>query len=60
MPSEPLRSVNSPCNLMPCALREILLLELELRCQVEQPDFLFLFGDDFIKEGQVIAEEADA
>ncbi len=40
-------------------LGEVLLLELELRSEIEQSDFLFLFGDDLIKKGQVIAEEAD-
>ena len=40
-------------------LGEILLLEFKLGGEVEQSQFLFLFGDHFIQKGQVIAEEDD-
>src|SRR6266478_79858 len=40
--------------------REILLLELELGSQVEEAQFLFLFRDHLIEEGEVIAEKQDA
>src|SRR5438552_2615345 len=40
-------------------LREIFLLELELRGQIKQAELLLLFGYDFIQERQVIAEEQD-
>ena len=36
---------------------KILLLELELRGQIEQAQFLFLFRDHFIEKGQVIAKK---
>src|SRR6266566_2163185 len=40
-------------------LREIFLLELELRGQIKQAELLLLFVYDFIQERQVIAEEQD-
>ena len=40
IPSEPLRSFNSPCSLIPC-FGKILLLELQLSRQIEQPIFFF-------------------
>ena len=46
-------------QLDPLALRKPLLFDLELRRQVEQPQLLFLFRNDFVEEGQVIAEEKD-
>ena len=60
MPSEPLRSFNSPCSLIPSFFGEILLLQLQLRGQVEQPDLLLFFRDHFVEEGQVVAEKQDA
>ena len=60
MPSEPLRSFNSPCSLIPCSGREILLLQLELRGQIEQAELFLFFRDHFVEEGQVVAEEQDA
>ena len=39
--------------------RELLLLEFELCRQVEQAEFLFFFGDHFIKKRKMIAEEED-
>src|SRR5579862_9592082 len=36
---------------------EILLLELELGSKIEQANLLFLFGNNFVQKGQVIAEE---
>ena len=41
-------------------LREILLLQLELRGQVEQPHFFLFFGDHFVEKGEMVAEEANA
>src|SRR5208337_4739618 len=41
-------------------LRELLLLQFELRGQVEQADFLLFFRNDFIEKRQVIAEKQDA
>src|SRR6478672_2282781 len=38
---------------------EILLLEFQLRGQVEQAQFLLFFRDHFIEEGQMVAEEND-
>src|ERR1700730_6033682 len=39
---------------------EVLLLELALRSQVEEAEFLFLFRDYLIEERQVVAEEQNA
>src|SRR5262249_42867780 len=39
---------------------KILLLEFELRGQIEQPDLFLLFGDYFVEKRQMIAEENDA
>src|SRR6266566_4255237 len=41
-------------------LRKVLLLKLELRREIEQAELLFLFRNDFIEKGEVIAEEEDA
>src|SRR5260370_12049210 len=41
-------------------LGEILLLQLELRGQVEQPHFLLFFGNHFVEKREMVAEEADA
>ena len=60
MPSEPLRSVSSPCSLIPCCLAKLLLLQLELRGQVEQSHLFLFFGDHFVEEGEMVAEKADA
>src|SRR6266699_2189544 len=40
-------------------LREIFLLELELRGQIKQAELFLFFGYDFIQERQVVAEEKD-
>ena len=40
-------------------LGEILLLEFELRGEIEQSQLLLFFGDDFIEESQMVAEEDD-
>src|ERR1700757_4016232 len=40
-------------------LGELLLLELELRGEIKQAEFFLFFGDDFIQERQVVAEEQD-
>ena len=60
MPSEPLRSFNSPCSLIPCPRRKVLLLQLELGGQVKQAEFLLLFGDHFVEKRQVVTEEQNA
>jgi hypothetical protein len=39
---------------------EILLLEFELRRQIEQAELFFLFGNHFIEKGQVVAEKDNA
>src|SRR6185437_14917881 len=39
---------------------EILLLQLELRRQIEEAELLFFFRYHLIEEGQVIAEKQDA
>src|ERR1700730_8866970 len=39
---------------------EVLLLELELRSQIEEAEFLFLFRDHLIEKRQVVAEEQNA
>ena len=57
MPSEPLRSFNSPCSLIPCFFGEFFLLELQLAGEVQQPHLAFLFREDFVKKSQVVAEE---
>ncbi len=41
-------------------LGEILLLEFELRGQIEQAELFLLFGDHLVEKCQVIAEEQDA
>src|ERR1700736_4781999 len=41
-------------------LRKVLLLELELRREIEQAELLFFFRNDFIEKREVIAEEEDA
>ena len=38
---------------------EILLLEFELRRQIEQAELLLLFGNHFVEKCQVIAEKDD-
>src|SRR5262249_25080012 len=38
-------------------LREILLLELELSGEIEQPHLAFFLGKNFVEEGQMVAEE---
>src|SRR5579885_1379594 len=39
--------------------REVLLLEFQLRCQVEEAHLSFFFRHDVIQERQMIAEETD-
>jgi hypothetical protein len=39
---------------------EVLLLEFELRRQIEQAHLALLFGNHFVEKGQVVAEEHDA
>src|SRR5208283_5612423 len=39
---------------------KILLLELELRGQIEQAEFLFLFRDHFIEKCEMVAEKDNA
>src|ERR1700680_3831204 len=41
-------------------LRKVLLLELELRREIEQAELLFFLRNDFIEKREVIAEEEDA
>ena len=41
-------------------LREVFLLQLELRRQIEQPHLFLFLRDHFIEEGEMVAEEADA
>ena len=59
MPSLPLRSLSSPCSWMPCVLGEVLLLELELRRQVQQAHLALFFRHHLVKKCQVVAEELD-
>ena len=41
-------------------VRELLLLEFELRGQIEQTKLLLFFGNDFIQEGKVVAEKENS
>ena len=40
-------------------LGKILLLELELGCEIEQAELLLFFGNDLVEKGQMISEEND-
>ncbi len=40
--------------------RKVLLLELELGCQIEQAELFLFFRNHFIKERQVVAEKNNA
>ena len=41
MPSEPLRSVNSPCRRIPCFLAKSCCLSLSCVAKIEQTSFFF-------------------
>src|SRR6266481_553503 len=41
-------------------LCEILLLQLKLRGQIEQPHLFLLFGNHFVEKSEMVAEEANA
>src|SRR5947207_7548162 len=41
------------------AFRKIALFEFELRCEIKQSHFALLFGENFVEEREMVAEEDD-
>src|ERR1700680_2850880 len=63
MPSDPFLSLAVfQLSMQPNSLlgREILLLEFELRRQIEQAELLLFFRNDFVEKCQMVAEKDDA